>query len=51
MLLPLVCMLKFDLLLLVLEPTQKGKEVWKQYARLAQAAGVYDQLLHLGINV
>ena len=42
---------QFDLLLLVLEPTQKGKEVWKQYARLAQAAGVYDQLLHLGINV
>ena len=39
---------QFDLLLLVLEPTQKGKEVWKQYARLAQAAGVYDQLFALG---
>lgn len=39
---------QFDLLLLVVEPTQKGTEVWQQYAGLAQAGGVYDQLFALG---
>lgn len=40
--------MQFDMLLLVVEPTQKGIAVWNDYAELAQASWVYDQLFVLG---
>lgn len=39
---------QFDMLLLVVEPTKKGLEVWQQYADLAKSAGIFDQLFVVG---
>lgn len=39
---------QFDMLLLVVEPTKKGIEVWTQYAQLAKDAGVENQLFVIG---
>ena len=39
---------QFDMLLLVVEPTKKGLEVWQQYANLANSAGIFDQLFVVG---
>jgi predicted RNA methylase len=42
---------QFDALVLAVEPTQRGVEVFRQYSGLAQAAGVLDRLLVVGNKV
>jgi CO dehydrogenase maturation factor len=42
---------QFDLLVLVVEPTKRGLEVFKQYRELAIEAGVYDQLYIVGNKI
>ncbi|MEK7187281.1 MAG: ATP-binding protein [Patescibacteria group bacterium] len=42
---------QFDLLVLVVEPTKRGLEVFKQYKELSQGAGVHDALFVIGNKV
>lgn len=42
---------QFDALVLAVEPTQRGVEVFRQYAGLAKSAGVLDRLLVVGNKV
>ncbi len=42
---------QFDLLVLVVEPTKRGLEVYEQYKELAISAGIYDCLFVLGNKV
>lgn len=42
---------QFDLLVLVVEPTKRGLEVFEQYKELAISAGVYDYLFVVGNKV
>jgi CO dehydrogenase maturation factor len=42
---------QFDVLVLVVEPTKRGVEVFGQYKELAQGAGVYDSLFVVGNKV
>ena len=42
---------QFDLLVLTVEPTQRGLEVFEQYRKLAEEAGVYDSLFVIGNKV
>ncbi len=42
---------QFDLLMLVVEPTQRSLEVYRQYAALAKAAGVGDRLRVVGNKI
>lgn len=39
---------QFDMVVLVMEPTKRGIEVWRQYQQLAQKAEVADHLFALG---
>ena len=39
---------QFDLVIIAVEPTKKGVEVWNQYAALSQQAGVYHELVAIG---
>lgn len=42
---------QFDLLVLVVEPTKRGVEVFEQYKELALSAGIYDCLFIVGNKV
>jgi CO dehydrogenase maturation factor len=42
---------QFDLLVLVVEPTKRGLEVFEQYKKLAMSAGIYDSLSVIGNKV
>lgn len=42
---------QFDILVLTVEPTQRGVEVYRQYRRLAEAAGVEDRLFVMANKV
>ncbi len=42
---------QFDLLVLVVEPTKRGLEVFEQYRKLAEEAGVYESLFVVGNKV
>lgn len=42
---------QFDLLVLAVEPTKRGLEVFEQYKKLAEEAGVYDSLYVVGNKV
>jgi CO dehydrogenase maturation factor len=42
---------QFDLLVLVVEPTKRGLEVFEQYRNLATSAGVYQQLYVIGNKI
>jgi len=42
---------QFDLLVLTVEPTKRGLEVFEQYRKLAEEAGVYDSLFVVGNKV
>lgn len=42
---------QFDLLMLVVEPTKRGVEVWSQYSALAKEAGVEQNLFVIGNKV
>lgn len=42
---------QFDLLVLTVEPTKRGLEVFEQYRKLAEEAGVYDSLFVIGNKV
>lgn len=39
---------QFDLVIIAVEPTKKGLEVWNQYAALSQQAEVYHELVAIG---
>ena len=42
---------QFDLLVLVIEPTRKGLEVFRQYYELAKSAGVDNQIIVIGNKI
>lgn len=42
---------QFDLLVLTVEPTKRGLEVFEQYRKLAEEAGVYESLFVVGNKV
>ncbi len=42
---------QFDLLVLTVEPTKRGIEVFEQYKKLAEEAGVYESLFVVGNKV
>lgn len=42
---------QFDLLVLVIEPTKKGLEVFKQYHELAKRANIQNQILIIGNKI
>ncbi|MCL5423774.1 MAG: AAA family ATPase [Candidatus Marsarchaeota archaeon] len=42
---------QFDLLVLVIEPTRKGLEVFRQYYELAKSAGIDTQILVIGNKI
>ena len=42
---------QFDLLILTAEPTKRGLEVFEQYRKLAEEAGVYESLFVVGNKV
>lgn len=42
---------QFDMLVLAVEPTRRGLEVYEQYAILAKEAGVFDRLFVVGNKV
>ncbi len=42
---------QFDMLLLVVEPTKRGLEVFEQYRKLATDAGVYEQFYIVGNKI
>lgn len=42
---------QFDLLVLVVEPTKRGVEVFRQYAELARHAGIGDRLIVIGNKI
>jgi CO dehydrogenase maturation factor len=42
---------QFDMLVLTIEPTKRGLEVFEQYRKLAEEAGVYDSLFTVGNKI
>ncbi len=42
---------QFDMLVLAVEPTKRGVEVFEQYRKLAEGAGVYDSLFIVGNKI
>lgn len=42
---------QFDMLVLTVEPTKRGVEVFEQYRKLAEEAGVYESLFVIGNKV